>query len=267
MKNFLLIVVTLYLFIGLPVCSIEYQQTSDFYFRKIFTPAENQLIKSFSNDFHSNDILFFNFQKLFETKIYEMNNKDVDEITEWYADDYDLRLVKIPKSYYVNHGILVSKAEGGQMFSLDNIYLKNKYGKYLSPEYNQWLDIKQKRNISNIFNMTAEEKYNEILYLENFINKYPTFAAQQDVKHLLNYMIDAYIGTGYENTINLFDDKNKLKKSYKKSYENFIKKNKKSKYYSVVKLYYEKLKQYNFEKTTEFQEWRINILGEIIKHS
>lgn len=247
MKNFSLIIVTLCLFIGLPVFSIEYQQTSDFYFRKIFTPAENELIKSFSKDSHSNDILFYNFQKLFETKIYEMNNKDVDEINEWYADDYDLRTVKIPKSYYVNHGVIVYKAEGGMDFRPNYLYLKNKYGKYISDEYKIWLDLQNDNTIKHTLDLSADNRRNRLLFLEDFINKYPNFIAINDAKKLLEQVANIYIGKFDYAQYDMFDANNNLKKEYKKSYTKFLKENKQSKYYNEVFVYYKQLKYNKFK--------------------
>ena len=112
--------------------------------------------------------------------------------------------------------------------------------------------------------ISIEENRLAITKLENFIQKYPKFVAINDVEDLLEkymqYYILSYAVYYKRDLIVAFDSDKKtgkeiLRQEYRNSYENFLKENKKSKYYPLVKEYYLMLETNNFYKPDNINEW------------
>ena len=156
-------------------------------------------------------------------------------------------------------------AEGSYHFVPDyNLYPQTTK---LPKSWNAWLDFLA-YDIHNYdeggLKISTEEKRLAITKLENFIQKYPKFVAINDVEDLLEKYMQYYIlpYAVYYNSdlIVAFDSDEKtgkeiLRQEYRNSYENFLKENKKSKYYPLVQEYYLLLRENDFYKPENIKEW------------
>lgn len=228
--------------------------SSSFIYNQKLKPLFANLSADLKNDdLSKNDLVFYNFQKEFSKIIDEMNEKNVDNIFE--EDAFESRIIKDNENLYnqMNVSILISEAR--YYFNENWGELQKNYGKYLSTTYNNWLlYLERNKKIFEDAGLIIEvDKLREnITCLENIL-KDTNFVAKDDVKETLKFMIGVYL-TGIDNTP-VFDYENILEPDFKNSYEKFITENQQSKYYSIVKQYYDTLKNNNFKKSDSIESW------------
>ena len=161
-------------------------------------------------------------------------------------------------------GYEFATAEGNYYFVTD--YKKYSKLKGIPKSWKTWLNFlafDAQNYCESGLNLPQEENRLAISQLEDFIAKYPNFIEIKKAEELLERYIRHYIlpySYYNSNIIVGFDieektGKNILKPEYKTSYENFLKENKKSKYYPLVQEYYLMLKANNFYKPDNINEW------------
>lgn len=162
-----------------------------------------------------NDMKFYAFQQKCIASLDEMNSGKNPQKTDW---------------------VKVVKAEGQEHAALNWKFLKEKYGKFLSPAYNDWLkhlDETERIVEDAVLLIEPDELRKHIIYLEDFVEKNENFIAITDVKSRLNWYLNIYLN-GVDNSP-VYDRKNcGISPKFRTSYERFLRKNKKSKYFRMV---------------------------------
>ena len=153
-------------------------------------------------------------------------------------------------SYYKNNWVKLTMTEGSYYYALNDAYIEKKYRKHISSTYSEWLRFLDKN--AKIFEdgglaIPVDDLRKNIIKLENFIEENCNFAALFQVKNELELYTHVYMMGSDNNPI--FDKWNtkKMYPEYKKSYEKFLLKNKNSNYYPMVKEFYDKAKENDFE--------------------
>ena len=179
--------------------------------------------------------------------------KATDVLNEKYIENID------PENpYYRNNWVKVLYVEGCYIYAVNSEYLLEKYGKYLSPAYNEWLEFILKREsvMQDGGLMVPPDTLREyIISLEKFVEQYPDFVLIGDVKDVLDSYLMTYL-EGIDNSP-IFDKWNtrKMLPEYKASYEKFLAENKDSKYYPMVEELYNKSKANDFNWDRDFDTW------------
>ena len=179
--------------------------------------------------------------------------KATDVLNEKYADNIDIN-----DSYYKNNWVKLSCVEGIYFYAVNSEYLLEKYGKYLSNAYREWLKyILKRESVMQDGGLAVQpDKVREyILFLEKFIEQNPDFVLISDAKDMLESYLMIYL-EGIDNSP-IFDKWNtrKMIPEFKESYEKFLSDNKDSKYYSMVEELYNKSKENNFNWDRDFDAW------------
>ena len=219
----------------------------------------NPVQKYYKDNLEQDEINFLKLAKTSENNDAEFNklqtklNKATDVLNEKYADNIDIN-----DQYYENNWVKLPCVEGTYFYSVNSEYLLEKYGKYLSNAYNEWLKFNIKReNVMQDGGLTVPpDKLREyIIFLEKFVDKNPDFILIADAKDILNSYLMTYL-EGIDNSP-IFDKWNtrKMQPEFKSSYENFLSENKDSKYYPMVEELYNKSKENNFAWDRDFDAW------------
>ena len=188
------------------------------------------------------------FSKL-QTKFIEAT----DVLNEKYAENIDTN-----DSYYKNNWVKLSFVEGTYFYAVNSEYMRDKYGKYLSPAYNEWLKFILKREsvMQDGGLMVPPDTLREyIIFLEKFVEQNPEFILIGDAKDILESYLMTYL-EGIDNSP-IFDKWNtrKMLPEFKTSYEKFLSENKDSKYYPMVEELYNKAKANDFNWDRDFDTW------------
>ena len=179
--------------------------------------------------------------------------KATDVLNEKYIENID------PENpYYRNNWVKVLYIEGCYIYAVNSEYLSEKYSKYLSPAYNEWLKFILKREsvMQDGGLMVPPDTLREyIISLEKFVAQYPDFVLIDDAKDFLDSYLMTYL-EGIDNSP-IFDKWNtrKMLPEYKASYEKFLAENKDSKYYPMVEELYNKSKANDFSWDRDFDAW------------
>lgn len=179
--------------------------------------------------------------------------KATDVLNEKYIENID------PENpYYRNNWVKVLYIEGCYIYAVNSEYLREKYGKYLSPAYNEWLEyiLKRESVMQDAGLMVPPDTLREyIISLEKFVEQYPDFVLIGDAKDILDSYLMTYL-EGIDNSP-IFDKWNtrKMLPEYKASYEKFLSENKDSKYYPMVEELYNKAKSNDFSWDRDFDTW------------
>lgn len=159
----------------------------------------------------------------------------------------------------INSIFLTYAGEGFYDFLINYKYLYDKYSQYLSIDMQEYLAFKSKQIVeldySTIFidgylNVGENVLKDWILYLQNFIEKYPNFILQKDV----NEEIWAYTENFMWNK-NTFDiNTNKISTKSKNAYLDFLKQaNKNTEEYKIINEAFTLLENNNFENNETFE--------------
>lgn len=127
-------------------------------------------------------------------------------------------------------------AEGEQYFAPNWSFFKEKYGKYLSSAYNDWLKHldETERIVDDAALLIEPDKLRTyVIYLENFIDQNLNFIAIPNVKERLKWYLDIYLN-GLDNSPIYDHQTHIISPKFKISYERFLSENKNSKYFRIV---------------------------------
>lgn len=170
----------------------------------------------------------------------------VDECSEIH-----LRKVREYKKYFKSIGLNMMAMEGCYYLEEDNSFTLNMFSSYLSPSWNEYLKFRVKeQNVffnDGVVAIPWEEVRERIAFWENFINKYPDFREKNEIKAKLQSYFSGYINAG--NAFDYYTEE--LSPELKTSYENFLKNNTTSKFYPLVKTWYDLLKKNGFKLLKE----------------
>lgn len=168
-----------------------------------------------------------------------------------YAPDNDKDLPIIEK-YFKQKGLRLMWMEGCYYVEEDNIFTIQKFSKFLSPPWKEYLELRAKEDNRFINDgylaMPFDELSQRIIFWENFINKYPSFPENNEIKAKLGDYIEWYI---IEST-SAYGNGGPIDPDLRKSYEKFLKNNKNSKFYPIVESWYNLLKKNKFIYTYYF---------------
>ena len=214
-------------------------------------PAQQQYINMIIPEetiFYNNDIRF--------NKLYEKYTEVTDNLNDNYFDK-----INPNDKYYKDNWVKMTETEGCCYYSLNFKYLANKYKNSISDAYYNWLIFLDETSeiIKGGGLMTTTDTLRKhIIFMENFIKNYPDFVRIDDVKSLESNYVFIYM-FGLDNTP-VFDkyDTKKINPDYRESYENFLSENKDSKYYPMVKEFYQKVKKNNYLWDKTFDNWHLN---------
>lgn len=179
--------------------------------------------------------------------------KATDVLNEKYVENIDIN-----NSYYKNNWVKLPCVEGSYFYAVNSEYLREKYGKYLSLAYNEWLKFILKREsvMQDGGLIVPPDTLREyIISLEKFVAQYPDFVLIGDAKDIMDSYLMTYL-EGIDNSP-IFDKWNtrKMLPEYKASYEKFLVENKNSKYYPMVEELYNKSKANDFNWDRDFDSW------------
>ena len=222
---------------------------------EVLTPVQ----KYYKENLEQDEINFLNKAKKSKDNDLEFSKlqtkfiKATDVLNEKYAENIDTK-----DPYYKNNWVKLPCVEGSYFYAVNSEYLHKKYGKYLSPAYNEWLKFILKREsvMQDGGLMVPPDTLREyIISLEKFVEQYPDFVLIGDAKDILESYLMTYL-EGIDNSP-IFDKWNtrKMLLEYKASYEKFLAKNKDSKYYHMVEELYNKSKANDFNWDRDFDAW------------
>ena len=179
--------------------------------------------------------------------------KATDVLNEKYTENIDIN-----DPYYKDNWVKLPCVEGSYFYAVNSGYLQKKYGKYLSPAYNEWLKFILKReSVMQDGGLTVppDTLREYIISLEKFIKQYPEFVLIDDAQDFLESYLMTYL-EGIDNSP-IFDKWNtqKMLPEFKSSYEKFLSENKDSKYYPMVEELYNKAKENDFTWDRDFDTW------------
>ena len=222
---------------------------------EVLTPVQ----KYYKENLEQDEINFLNKAKNSKDNDLEFSKlqtkfiKATDVLNEKYIENID------PENpYYRNSWVKVIYVEGCYIYTVNSEYLLEKYGKYLSPAYNEWLQFILKReSVMQDGGLTVppDTLREYIISLEKFVAQYPDFVLIGDAKDILDSYLMTYL-EGIDNSP-IFDKWNtrKMLPEYKASYEKFLADNKDSKYYPMVEELYNKSKANDFSWDRDFDAW------------
>ncbi|MEI7473424.1 MAG: hypothetical protein WCK67_01480 [bacterium] len=224
------------------------------------TNAKNKYFQLFSvsDSLNLKDKAFFLFQKKYmeiiddqQSAIGFMDGLHIyKEIKKDYCD-IDKKRLKQKEDYYKQYGLKLNYIYKGYVPDIDYNYLINQFKTYISPQMKEYLSFCFKNPNLDVIDegevlINWDKLRERLIYLENFINKNPDFAAKDFAKESLNWYLDLYTGETSSLYSNNFDTQDYIRDDAKHSFEIFIKQNKSSKYYLRIYKKYNQLKKYNF---------------------
>ncbi len=223
--------------------------------KKVLNPVQ----KYYKNYLEQDEIKFLHKAKFSKNNDLEFSKlqtkfiKATDVLNEKYAQNIDPDDV-----YYRNNWVKMLYIEGCYVYAVNYNYLLEKYRKYLSPSYNEWLKFIIKRESvmqDGGLTIPPDSLREYILFLEKFVEQNPNFVLISNAKEVLKSYLITYL-EGMDNSP-IFDRWNtgKIKPEFKESYEKFLSENKNSKYYPMVKELYNKAKSNNFTWNKDFDQW------------
>lgn len=155
--------------------------------------------------------------------------------------------LKIIENYFRQKGLRLMSMEGCYYVEEDNNFTIQKYSNFLSQPWKEYLLLRNKEDNRFINDgavaMPWDELRHRIIYWENFVNKYPNFPENNEIKAKLADYLEWYITGKYA-----YDrgEGDVLGFELKESYEKFLNQDKKSKFYPTVETWYNLLKKNNF---------------------
>ena len=181
-------------------------------------------------------------------------------------EEYSYYTIVQPKTKLVK---LVNSGEGFWSAEINYNYLVTEYSSYLSKDWQEFLEIKQKEfNYKNgnsyyrdgAITVTKNELADWLITETNFLNKYPQFALKDIMKaDLKNYTSD-FIEDIYQT---FAYDPPQLLNETKLAYEKFlIKADKNTEEYIQVKKWYEILQKDNFTKSLNYYRYKYDLTGD-----
>ncbi len=157
-----------------------------------------------------------------------------------------LESIKKYQKYFKSVGLNLLKMEGCYYLEEDNNFTLKFFYEYLDEPWIQYLMLRDKEN--NIFLndgavvISWEELRQRIIFWERFLEKYPDFPENNEVKAKLHSYFTWYLWGKY---IYAYSN-DRFSKELRISYENFLSNNQLSVFYPLIKDWYNLLKENNF---------------------
>ena len=229
--------------VEVPCPTSEYQQKlTQIGFKDTASVAEaaDELLKiaKAQSDRCKEELLFL-FREYYFASLAKCNEKiDQLKIDETSKDNLNKSLAKV--------GWTIKMSEGNYYLGESPTWFATEFKEILTATYREYFRLRS-QEIREGFSEDAglliswEQLRKRIITWENFLHQYPDFVEKANIQPYLADYLSTYLG-GMDNT-RIYGKKMALKKEVKVSYENFIKKNKSSKYHSIVKEFYEMIKK------------------------
>ncbi len=220
--------------------------------------AKDLYFKTFTeqDSLETRDAAFLVFEK-FYSKIAENIYKDeifgpLYSIPYVDKDPYFLTAKKAAESY----GFQLVQLEGDYYPVTDSNYLVKTFAKLTSPTIRAYLTfMKRNENIVDDAALTVSvDELREIIILgDTVIKKYPHSDIASLIKPKVNHLLNFYI-LGIDNSPAYEGTSKKIRPRLKSSLERFLKENKNSTYYPLIKDIYDYLQKNNFKYTDKVRK-------------
>lgn len=172
-------------------------------------------------------------------------------------NEYNYNNIKKRSEYLKKFNIKIGFTEATYYPETNYEFLNTTFGKYLSDDWREYLNFSAKVSNEGFTEMGSvaipwDKMRERIIFLESFLNKYPHFIKEKDIKKNINYYLYSYVNDigANDNIVNEGADTkneiNPLKPGVKNSYETFITVNKTSHFYPMIEAYYKILKKHHF---------------------
>jgi len=192
-------------------------------------------------------MLFGNFRHYYD----QMTQAYIVSIEEKLNEKYPLseKKEKMYKDQLHEVGLIISQSEGMYYVEADSAWFLKEFDSSLSDEWKKFLkqnsyETKNSFAEDAVLLISFEELRKRIIFWENFLHEYPGFTEAGSVKETLSKYLSFYL-SGIYGSLN-FSHIPISSTDIRRSYENFLKQNTQSKYYEVVKI------QYNIIKDNAF---------------
>lgn len=164
-------------------------------------------------------------------------------------------------------GIKAKKSEGIIYFVEDNDFNIQKFVPYLGKDWNDFYTIRKSEN-NELFDdgslvITKEELRRRLIAWEEFLNTYPNFPENNEIKAKLNCYLSAYLRSQYDFSA----DNQKISAESIESFNNFLEQNQNSKFYPIVKRWNNLLEKNNFKDTNKVEKFKYKNLYKIKKYN
>ncbi len=182
-----------------------------------------------------------------------------DQMTQAYIQSTEKRLnEKYPisgkeekryKAKLSKVGLMIYQSEGMYYVEADSAWFLNEFGDSLPSEWKKFLkqsahEAKNYFAEDGVLQVSLEELRKRIVFWENFLDDYPDFPEINGAKKSLSGYLRFYLSDLHSSIS--FAHIPISSADIRKSYENFIKKNSKSKYYDIIKSQYAIIKDNAF---------------------
>ena len=221
-------------------------------YKKILSTLPNDKIESIQIAFNT----YFKYFSLNDKQIYRDNAfklfKDfLEKVSNNTIIEDSNDNIENKKEYYKSLGLMILGGEGGSFAVINFDFLDKQFSGYLSNPWKEYLKLnanEDKNRFEEDYQILIpwDEIRKRIINRENFINKYPTFSENTEIKKYLEGYFKCYIGGLDNSKITNYPRDNKLRLEIKISYEKFIKNNKNSQYYQSIVDYYKLLRKHDF---------------------
>lgn len=205
-------------------------------------------------------------------KLYKKYIDGIDELNEFYYNNDFLinkEYINLNKYLYKQYGASFIYTEGNYYFTYNYNNLINT--KNIPQVFKKWLKLQQKyiqleqkqSEINEGYEGTqfsAKELEQAIIDLEKIENESQIIASINNEEFnyipitsiwvIENYLLGNEINPRFD-----YNESELLDNNFKSSYENFLEKNKTSKYYPLIKEYYNKLKNNKFKYSEKNKNW------------
>ena len=181
-----------------------------------------------------------------------------------YLSNYSLAKRDVSKEAQINSflskaGWTLKESEGILYIGELGGWFEKKFEIILTQPYKQYLELRSNEIVEGFsedagLSISWEQLRNRITKWESFLAKYPDFVENPEIREYLDIYIRTYLFGMDNSRIHDFDNMN-LRKEVKTSYEIFLKENKSSKYYNLVKDCYEMLRRNKFVVPENYKEY------------
>ena len=230
--------------------------------------AKDKYFKLFSlkDDLKVRDKAFERFYDFYFKSVYEINENYLYHVFV-YSPNFDNHEKEFSdkEEYYHNLGLQLLCDEGTFYLGAYPQFIFDNFDEYVSPcwiNYFKVVKLREKLFYDAWLTISFEEFRNRIMRIEKFIKKYPDFKESKNLQKTLDFYIQVYL-IGFENTkitkehinpISYPSQKSMIDDKVKQSYEKFLKENKGSMYYPLVKIAYKLLEKKNFIADADYTE-------------
>lgn len=216
---------------------------------------------NFTTSKEINDEMFRKYQE-FQSSI-TLSKTEEELVAEYGRYDENYIQNNASKEFFTlrnkltQNGFRIMSSESGGYITIDDRFMFLSIGNTLSDGLREYLQIMVGEMLPYpVFDdlgllITWNELSDRIIKREKFVEKYPNIIESKDEVKIIGSLMETYVGMDkyLQNTPVFIDDK--LSDDVKASYERFISNYSSSKYYPIIKGYYDVLKKYDFKENEE----------------